>query len=75
MLLTHAEVSNVFNVSHCSVTDLEHVQVIPCSGLGFGNDERGLVHDVSHGAVKTRQLAVPSVGSVAAYVSKSISKR
>lgn len=62
---THREMSNVFSISHCPVSDLQHVEVIPCTGNSLRNDESSFVHDVCHGAVKAGKLAVPCILPVA----------
>jgi hypothetical protein len=44
--LTHAKVSYIFSVIHGSISNLQHIKIIPASRLGFRDDERSFIHDV-----------------------------
>jgi hypothetical protein len=47
-ILTQAEVSDIFRISHSSISNLEHIQIIPCARLSLRDDERSFVHDIGN---------------------------
>ncbi len=54
----HGEVKDIFIVRHTSVTDFEHVQVVPSARLGFTRECSYFVDNVHDTAVKTGESAV-----------------
>jgi hypothetical protein len=46
VILTHAEVSDVFSVGHTPIAYFQHVEIVPAAGYSFRYDEGGFVHDV-----------------------------
>lgn len=46
--LTHAEVGHIFCISHSPIANLQHVQIIKTTWLGFRDDEGRFVHDINN---------------------------
>ena len=62
--LTQAEMGHIFCVRHSSVADFQHIKIVPCSRLTFGDDKRCFIHNIGDRAMKSGKAAVPCVGTI-----------